>query len=336
MTLKSILFFAGTVWFLAACTHDPLDVDASDVTVELGFCNVDSMFVHGTESDLLKAHHEFKSSITDMYDLEMGRFLRVGDLPDSLVFSTIDTFRNDPYISRLEKRIQEKFASTETIKVKLIDGFKHLKFHVSDTKLPTNVVFLNTLFNASAPATENEIGVGLERYLGAETDVIKELTGSEFHQWMKEAWRREFLERDVLTSWIVANVIEEQNGGSLAENIVYWGKVLYFVEACFPEDDHRLIVRYSQDDFDWAVENEASYWKYLVDQNLLFKIDEKTKMNMLKDGPFTPGLPKKGPDRLGQFLGWRMVGQFMKENDISLKELLEVEYNEILQNFEIE
>lgn len=336
MTLKSILFFAAIVCFLASCTHDPLDVDASNVKVEIGFVNVDSTFVNGQEEDLLNAHLEFKSSITDMYDLEMGQFLRVGNLPDSLVFSTIDTFRNDPYIARLESRIQEKFASTKELKAKLINGFKHLKYHLKDAKLPANIVLLNTLFNASAPATESEIGIGLERYLGAETDVIKELTGSEFHQWMKEAWSREYLERDVLASWIIANVMEELAGGNLAENIVHWGKTLYLVEACFPEDDQRLIVRYSEEDFKWAKENEASYWQYLVEQNLLFKINEKMRMNMLKDGPFTPGLPEKGPDRLGQYLGWRMVSQYMEANDISVKEMLNVQYNEILQNYEIE
>ena len=57
---------------------------------------------------------------------------------------------------------------------------------------------------------------------------------------------------------------------------------------------------------------------------------------MLNDGPFTIGLPEKGPDRLGQFLGWRMIQIYMEKNDISLEALVKVPYNEILQAYEIE
>ena len=56
---------------------------------------------------------------------------------------------------------------------------------------------------------------------------------------------------------------------------------------------------------------------------------------MFQEGPFTPGLPEKGPDRLGQFLGWRMVQQYMENNsDLTLEELKEVGYNTILQAYE--
>ena len=58
--------------------------------------------------------------------------------------------------------------------------------------------------------------------------------------------------------------------------------------------------------------------------------------NLLNEGPFTPGLPQKGPDRLGQFLGWRMVRKYMEVKDITVEELMNVPYTEIIVEYEID
>ena len=108
-------------------------------------------------------------------------------------------------------------------------------------------------------------------------------------------------------------------------------------EAAFPNEDPSLILRYSKEDYQWALDNEYKFWQYLVDENLLFKIDERTVANMINEGPFTPGLPdQNSPDRLGQFLGWRMIHSYMEQYDISVSELINLTFNEILQAYEID
>ena len=57
---------------------------------------------------------------------------------------------------------------------------------------------------------------------------------------------------------------------------------------------------------------------------------------MLNEGPFTIGLPEESPDRLGQYLGWKIVHDYMSKKDISLEELIKTPYNNILQEYEIE
>ena len=149
----------------------------------------------------------------------------------------------------------------------------------------------------------------------------------------------QYLERDAMGSWILTHYVDEPEGDALIEYIIYWGKILYLIEACYPEDDERIILRYTKDDYQWALDNEASFWNYLMDQKLLFKADERTRVNLLKEGPFTPGLPEdteNSPDRLGQFLGWRMVHQYMEDSDTSVKGLVDVDYKEIYQGYETE
>lgn len=335
MTLKSIfLFLIGTI-LLLSCQRDPLDVDASDVKVDIGFVNMDSAFVSSDEQRLLNLHHMFLLELSEIYEYELGYCLRMGDPSDTTFLNSMKQFLSDPYVSRLEKRIGEKFKSLDKKRSELREGFKHLKYHFPNGKLPDNVVFMNSFFASSAFSTEKQIGIGLERYLGGNTDVIKELPYQDFPEWEKERMDEKYMSRDAVCSWIMTHYIEEVDG-NLAENIVKWGKILYLTQAAFPDADPSLIMRYNEEDYKWAIDNEYSLWKYLVDEKLLFKIDELNTKNLLGDGPFTPGLPEKGPDRLGQFLGYRMILKYMEIKDVTLEELVETSYTDILVEYEID
>jgi uncharacterized protein YjaZ len=68
---------------------------------------------------------------------------------------------------------------------------------------------------------------------------------------------------------------------------------------------------------------------------LLFKTDEETRVNLLKEGPYSIGLPKESPDRIGQFMGYQIVKQHMEAEEISLKKLVEMPYNELLQKYKV-
>ena len=112
---------------------------------------------------------------------------------------------------------------------------------------------------------------------------------------------------------------------------------MYIVHACFPNKPYAYALRYSDENYKWAEENEFAFWEYLVKEELLFKNNLRDKTNFLNEGPYTLGLPEQGPDRLGQFLGFKMVLNYMANNkDLSLQELLALNYNTILQAYEID
>jgi hypothetical protein len=335
MSIKSF-FLAGFIALLiSSCANDPLDVDASDVKVNIGFVNMDSIWSASKGRDFLKADADFRTRIPEMYEYELGYCLRIGKISDTALINSLTQFINDPFMSRVEKAINREFKDLSKVKEEMIDGFRHVKYHLPKAKIPTNIVFMNSIFTTSAFSTQEEIGIGLERYLGKNSPVIKDLPNDMFFDWIKEGLDRRYLVRDAFCSWIMTHYIAETDG-NLAEHIIRWGKILYLTEAALPNAPESIIPRYSEVDYTWALENEYSLWKYLVDQKMLFKIDELNKTNLLNEGPFTPGLPEKGPDRLGQFLGWRMVRKYMEVKDITVAELMNIPYTEIIVEYEID
>jgi hypothetical protein len=184
--------------------------------------------------------------------------------------------------------------------------------------------------------TKNEIGIGLERYLGAKTDVIQELPPDVFYEWIKEAMEPEYLERDAVCAWVLTHICEPGKDMNTIEAMIQWGKILYLTKAALPEHEEHVLLRYSPSDYQWALDHERAFWEYIVKQNKLFIKSETDQAAFLQEAPFTSGFDQKGPDRLGQFLGYRIVCSYMEQYDVTLQELINKPYNELLSEYEIE
>lgn len=335
MTQKSILVLLLNIFLWVSCTYDPLDVDSSNTMVSIGFVNVDRALKSADSLELVALSKEYKKQFREAFEYQVGYCMQIGKVSNEEFASRYLEYKKDTFIQRLEKEISVAFPTTTALEASILNGFKFLKTHMPKAKTPEKIVFINSLFVANAFTTENEIAVGLERYLGAKSPSVRSLPSEPFYDWVKEGMDVRYLERDVLTTWINTHLVKDADG-NLAQKMIRWGKVLYLTEAAFPQIDKSIILRYSKEDFNWATDNEAFFWKHLIDQELLFKIDERVSQNMLGEGPFTPGLPEKAPDRLGQFLGYRMVKQYMESSKSSFEKLMNVEYNEILQAYESE
>lgn len=119
--------------------------------------------------------------------------------------------------------------------------------------------------------------------------------------------------------------------------MIQWGKVYYILHAIYPDLPLHYVLRYQKEKYEWTEKNEEQIWKYLVTQSLVFSKNERDISNFINDGPFTPGLPEKGPDRLGQFIGFKMVYNYMDNHTKkSLEDLVNTPYNSILQEYQID
>jgi hypothetical protein len=336
MIQRIFFYFSSLLFIFTSCTSNRLDVDVSDSNVKISFVNLDSLLIHTPKISIPKVLEIYAVSSEGVLAYQLIHCLGIGGFKDSSSLSRIELFRKDPYIERLESQISSSFTSKNNMQFQLIDGFKHLHFHLASVPLPKEIYYINSLFVSNVYCTNKEIGIGLERYLGPKEEVIKELPSQEFFQWMKDGMLKEYIPRDVISEWIAANIVKEVNG-TFAEKMIRWGKIMYLTESAFPEMEKHTLLRYTKNGYAWAEHNESSIWKYIVNQNLLFSKNERDHANFLHEGPFTVGLPEKSPDRLGQFLGWKIVHEFMEQNEsISFNELVKLPYNTILQSYEIE
>lgn len=334
MIQKRNSLFVFLLAFFTACSSDKLNIDTSKIKLDIDYINLDSILVQSSDSELLNYHYNLQNKIDEIYDYQIGYCLQIGEVQDSVFIRSINLFKSDSGIVQLEEDIRSKFQDLTVYKEQITSGFKHLNYYFTDGKLPRNIVFMNSLFQSNAFSTHNEIGVGLERYLGYTNRIVQKLPPETFYDWMKKGWEEEYLVRDVLCSWIMTHFIEEQDN-SLVESMIQWGKILYLTEAALPDSDKRIILRYTAQQYEWADKNELLFWKYLVKEKMLFKNSGLEKANFLNEGPYTVGLPENSPDRMGQFIGWKMVRNFMNKKGFKIEDLPKIPYNQILQEYKI-
>jgi hypothetical protein len=335
MKVFSWLVVSSILLFMTSCSHDPFDISTDGISVPIKHTNLDSLIGSADSTELLAVLMNQRLRTPDIIDYQLGYCFRVGSVDDPMMVHNFVSLRKDDYLTRLEKRISEKFPKLSKRTQKITDAFVQLKAHFPNGKFPGEIVYMNSYFASSAFCTDHEIAIGLERYLGAETDVIKELPSQEFFPWIKQKMDAQYMERDAVAAWVMTHMVEEKEGSNTVEAMIRWGKIIYLTEAAFPDMPKHWIMRYKESEYKWAIENERAFWDYLVDQKMLFETNERTQANLLNDAPFTTGLPEKGPDRLGQFLGWRILQSYMEQYDVTLQELMAKPYTELLQEYEI-
>lgn len=331
----ALFLAAAALLTIQSCSDNLRDVDISKSNYRLESVHLDSIITQTPEEELGSEIFKLSQQFPEIIDYQFYYCYKTGLPKDTAFQANWSEFTHNPYYKRLSKRIREKFPNTAVSKKIIEDGFKRIQVHLPKAKLPKTILFMNSFFSSSMYCTENEIGVGLERYLGAKTDVIKELPGDVFYEWIKEAMEPEYLERDAICAWVLTHICEPTKDGNNIEAIIQWGKILYLTKAALPEQDEQILLRYNTTDYEWALKNERNFWEYLVKQNMLFTKSETDQAAFLQEAPFTSGLPQKGPDRLGQFLGYRIVASYMEQYDVTLQQLLDKPYNEILSEYEI-
>lgn len=337
--IRKSLFFCVFILFLTYSCNDNRWTEFDDVNIKnlnIEFIDFDQALFKYSQSNLQNFINNNYSK-NEILDYLFYQCLNLGNPNDSLFYKSVDLFRKDSYIVDLENQIDRSLRSKlASIQVNLNLRFSKLAFLLKNEPTPKKVFWLNTLFSSSVFCTQNEIGVGLERYLGSNKKVIQRLPSEQFYQWMKDGMNEDFLIRDILVNWIYTHHILNSNG-TLIEEMIQWGKVYYILYAIYPDLSENLILRYQNDRFEWCNQNEEKIWKYIVSQSLVFSKNERDINNFINEGPFTPGLPEKGPDRLGQYIGWKMVFKYMENHKSkTLEDLLKTSYNTILQEYQID
>lgn len=330
LTSYSILILT---FILSACSHNPLDVELPKKNFSIQYINVDQKLYNQTPEEVEKNVKSLKQELGSLLIYELSQNTRQ-NLEDTS-YQAVYKFYNSDYIKDLEKEKLKMFSDLSKHEARISKAFEYIAYYFGDTVVPRNIFYINKLFS-QVTCSNKDIAVGLENYLPPESDVIKAIPNAQLYQWQRDRMNIKYLERDILLNWIQVQLFQSIDN-KLAEHIIQAGKILYLLNTAFPEADESYILRYNKEQYDWAIANESAVWNYLVEQQSLFKTDIRVRTNFLNEGPTTVGLSESSPDRIGQFLGYRIVKGYMTKNKaLSLQGLLETKYNTILQTYEIQ
>lgn len=229
-------------------------------------------------------------------------------------------FVSDSMMRMVQDDIEITFGDFQLEKDGILDAFKHFKYHFPDLKTPEKIITYNSAFNYGVVSTDKYIGIGLEMYLGPENRIIKKIG---FPQFMKDKMSKDYMLVDVCHSWMISNVMGEENGETFLSAAIYYGKLRYVVDAMLPEMEDHFKIRYTAEEYEWALASEFNIWSSFCRYGIyLFNRCQRKKLRYFEEAPTTVDMDGS-PGRIGQFIGWQIVKQYMEKNpEVTVEELI--------------
>ncbi len=180
-----------------------------------------------------------------------------------------------------------------------------------------------TGFNNSIITADSILGIGLDRYLGADCEYYKRL---EIYKYLADRMTPENIVPDCIYGWGASEwdfSALRYTADNVLSEIIHEGKLKYFEKCMLPETTDELIFGFTDDQFRFCRNNENQMWQYLIEKNLLFSTDKFTIQKLTGEAPFTSFFTNESPGRAAVWIGFRIVESYMMKNpDVSLNELM--------------
>jgi hypothetical protein len=172
------------------------------------------------------------------------------------------------------------------------------------------------------PVGQDYIGIALDMHLGQDFKPY-EYTNIELY------WRKILIPQTLVTNHMLAHAndlfLKTNKAKNFTDEMIYYGKLLYFLDAVTPNVPDHIKIGMTQAEFDWCKKEEHNIWAFIVKEKYLFDTDKRRFERLLKEGPKTiaSGIPPEAPAMIGRYVGWMAVRMYMNENNsVDLKTLM--------------
>ncbi len=313
---------------LVCCQRNPLKVNVSGINMHLNIKRLDQDIFNVTPTNLPAMIPGLKKTYGSFFDAYNKDVIALGDPSDPQYATYLNAFLTDSIRVLSRQKIDSVFNDLSDIQNKLEGGFRHYHYYFPAKRIP-EVITIISGFNQSVVMTSEAIGISLDNYLGVDCPFYKRLGLPAFK---RENMRIEKIPTDVLYAWGISEFEFDEANNNLLAQMIYQGKMLYFLDAMFPEEPDELKIGFLPEKLEWCKKNEPGMWTYLVEHKLLFSSDRMNIIRFINPAPFTSCFTNDSPGRAGVWIGWQIVQKYMKKNpQITLTQLMaDNDYQKIL------
>lgn len=322
------LSLSACLLFVSGCKKNRHKVDISNIEIDMDLQRFESDIFHVENFEeylaLDNKHPEFfniykNQIIGDITGARLGadsmaqylgfrEFIQNKDMRD-LYNASVETFRDmDPYFKDLKK------------------GFTYYHYHFPDKTIPDIITYVAP-FRYGSISLENDLCIELDMFLGSDFPPYQ-TPSLQFPAYMVKKLKPDLMVPNSMKSWLFSEFERDQSDRRFITEILYEGRILYLMDAMFPEMHDSLKMGYVMGQIEWNEENEAQIWSNIIENDLLFSTDQMQYMGLIHDGPFSKGnnVPQESSPRIGIWAGWQVVRSYMdKHPETTLQQLMEID-----------
>lgn len=328
-TFYTTLYLSILAICLFSCTDSSKNVDLEGIEIQIDINRFEKeLFEKANPTISNDELNALKKDYPTFFNLFSNNIMKMGGINDSMTLLNFNKFTSDTTILSLYRSVLDVYPDLSDIQKQLNDAFKYYNYYFPQKNIPNIVSFLSA-FNYAMVADDSLLAIGLDMYLGADNKYYPQLG---IPQYRFKNMRKEKIVSDAMLAWL-STEYEEPKGENLLKQMVFHGKIQYVLSLLLPHEDVYLNFGYSEKQWEWCLDNESNIWGFMINQEMLYTNDNFEIRKFLGEGPFTAGFPEEAPAKLGQFIGYQIVQQFMKKSpQTTVEGLLEMDDAQTILN----
>lgn len=315
-TSKAIILII-LIFAMASCHNDTLvhkaKLDVKTEPYDLEFDRYEEVLFNldtaNFQNELIK--------IQDRY-----RVFLSGNLSDIEAVQYLKDFATDPFSIVLYQKAKTTFPDLKQVEPIVEDVFAHFHYYYPDIELPKKVFTCVTGIHPDEPSVQiidNQMVISLDWYLNDE-ELYDQIGMPRYISLRRNVAT---LAKDVAEELYMTYLYEWRKQGQVIDEMMFSGRMDFFIEAMCPSIADSVLLGYSSDQWQWAMENEGQMWADIVGNRRLYDTSLDAYMMFFGDGPFTQAYSNEAPSRLGEFFGLNIVRAYASNNDYTLPELMQ-------------
>lgn len=323
MKINNQLYYLFCVVFLllVSCNNNKLEVDIKGIKIDLPLNRLEQDLLDDTGRSIDEVNRLLINKYGGLYEVFVSKMIVEGSVYDPTVGLRLDRFRKDSLIQAIYLDLKNEFGDFSSYKRDFEEAFSHYNYYFPDSSLPNIVTFYSN-FNAKIFPAKNTLAIGLDMYLGADNNHVRKIPTDILPQFIKEDMNKKYLVADGVKYWLLNRFYDENVGDDFISKVIELGKIMYLLDAMLPSVSDDIKINYSTKELNWVQDHEENIWKTLVDEEVLYTKNPMLINQYIVDGPFTKGLPDESPSKVGVWVGWQIVRDYVEENDVDVLSLL--------------
>jgi hypothetical protein len=316
-----IVFLLLIVSALISCKKNHYKVNTSSINVKIEIKRLEKDLFTLNPNEIAANIPSFRQKYKGFLQL-FSYVINTGDINDSSFADFLVRFCTDKQNNDVFALTMKLYPDVKRIEEELQSAFRHYLYYFPDRSVPAVFTCISG-FNNSIITGDSVLGIGLDRYLGADCEYYPML---EIYKYLAARMTPENIVPDCMYGWGASewdfSTIKYPVDNALTE-MIHNGKLKYFEKCMLPDAADEIIFGFTALQMKFCRNNESQMWQYLIENDLLFSSDQFIIRKLTGEAPFTSYFTNESPGRAGIWLGFRIVESYMMKNPgIKIEELM--------------
>jgi gliding motility-associated lipoprotein GldB len=247
--------------------------------------------------------------------------------PNEIADSVFINKMTDPLYRELYSEVQNKYSDFSPVQSEIENTLRYIKYYFPNTVVPKKVTTLISEMDYENKViySDSLLLISLDLYLGKEHEFY------EFPDYFTQTFERSQIMPDIVSDFST-RVIAPPRDRTFLSQMIYFGKEMYLKDLILPNYEDYDKMGYTKEQQIWCEENQSEIWRYFIEDNLLYDTDSKLIARFIAPAPFSKfylELDNESPGRTGVWMGWQIVRSFMKNNEITVADLMIMDAKEV-------